>query len=520
MLTLRIALLTALTLLAPGYASAISLESLVMPGPVIEGHADVEDNCRACHDPFDSEAQPALCLECHEGVAQDIANGTGFHGRSPQAGSAPCKSCHTEHEGRAADITGLQPELFDHAKTDFALAGAHANLICAACHEGGARHAATPTACSSCHDDDPHAGRLGHDCASCHESSSWDQATFDHGGTEFPLTGAHERLNCGSCHTDARFESVGRQCIACHAGDDVHAGARGTDCASCHTTTDWNAQFDHRAVTGFALDGAHAGLQCGNCHVAEPDYQGLETGCSACHSGDDVHRGRNGADCSACHGESTWEVRFDHAAETGFELRGSHAPLACASCHTASLSDPLPSDCGGCHAADNPHGEALSACANCHTESAWAEAPGFHHDRADFALVGMHRNATCEQCHESLVFAPASGECRDCHADAEPHGSAFGTACESCHNPVGWNYAQFNHARETDFGLSGAHADLACESCHAPGADASELDTTCIGCHRADDVHRGAFGQTCDRCHDQGSFENPVVPNGGTTWPR
>jgi hypothetical protein len=134
--------------------------------------------------------------------------------------------------------------------------------------------------------------------------------------------------------------------------------------------------------------------------------------------------------------------------------------------------------------------------------------------------VGMHRNATCEQCHETLAFAPTAGECHACHADADPHGNAFGTACESCHNPVGWNYAQFDHAKETDFGLSGAHADLACESCHAPDAEAAEPDTSCCACHRVDDVHRGAFGQSCDRCHDQGSFENPVVPNGGTTWLR
>src|SRR5512137_2057552 len=92
--TLGAAALLALALLIPGTAAAASLESLVMPGPVISGHAKVEDDCKACHDPFDAAAQQGLCLDCHEPVAKDIAAKTGFHGRNPEAATAPCKSCH------------------------------------------------------------------------------------------------------------------------------------------------------------------------------------------------------------------------------------------------------------------------------------------------------------------------------------------------------------------------------------------------------------------------------------------
>ena len=28
------------------------------------------------------------------------------------------------------------------------------------------------------------------------------------------------------------------------------------------------------------------------------------------------------------------------------------------------------------------------------------------------------------------------------------------------------------------------------------------LETTCVSCHRADDVHRGSLGESCERCHD------------------
>jgi Zn finger protein HypA/HybF involved in hydrogenase expression len=506
-------------LLVAGTAVGGSLESLVMPGPVFAGHADVEDDCRSCHDPFDADAQRGLCLDCHESIAQDIGRGKGFHGRSPDAVAAACKSCHSEHLGRAADISGLQPEFFDHALTDFRLEGAHADLVCASCHAAGARPAAAPASCHDCHrEDDPHGGRLGERCGSCHTAARWDEETFDHASTNFPLTGSHARQNCESCHADARFASGGNQCVDCHRQHDPHAGTRGDQCASCHDTTDWKTELDHAATAGFVLVGAHAELACGNCHVAEPDYGGLASGCSACHAADDAHRGRNGADCGACHGQVSWAATFDHAAKTGFPLRGGHAPLPCAACHVGKLEDQLPTDCAGCHAAEDPHGDTRAACGDCHDDATWAGASGFRHDRASFALVGMHRNAVCDQCHETLAFTPTPAECRDCHAVEEPHNGAFGVECATCHNPVGWDFAQFDHARQTDFALGGAHAELVCEACHAPGVAPQTLGTACIDCHRADDVHHGGFGAECDRCHDPESFENPAVPTGGVTW--
>lgn len=511
-MTARI-LLSLICLLAAWPATAATLESLVMPGPVIEGHADIEDDCRACHDPFDAAKQRGLCLECHEPVAADIAVGHGFHGRHPDAGSVPCKSCHTEHQGRAADITGLQPDLFDHDATDFPLTGAHAELICSSCHETGARHADAPGSCSACHEaKDPHRGQLGADCGTCHSPAGWDQTEFDHATTAFPLTGGHAQLQCASCHADARFETAGTQCIDCHRLDDTHAGNRGSACESCHTTETWHAEFDHAAATGFALQGAHQSLECNNCHVSEPEYEGLAADCGSCHSGDDAHLGRNGTACGDCHGQNSWKASFDHRAETGYELAGAHRTLTCTACHKGSLSDPLPTDCVGCHDAENPHGESLAACTDCHVQADWTDTRRFQHDSTDFALVGMHRATSCEQCHATLAFAPLTGECTECHAAEDVHANAFGPACENCHNPVGWDYWSFDHGRQTDFTLTGAHEELACDACHRTDAAAAQLATACVSCHRTDDVHEGNFGPQCDTCHDTGSFANPVIP--------
>jgi hypothetical protein len=32
------------------------------------------------------------------------------------------------------------------------------------------------------------------------------------------------------------------------------------------------------------------------------------------------------------------------------------------------------------------------------------------------------------------------------------------------------------------------------------------VQTTCIGCHRREDVHNGRFGADCARCHTTTSF--------------
>ena len=44
---------------------------------------------------------------------------------------------------------------------------------------------------------------------------------------------------------------------------DLHEGAYGEDCGSCHVPRDWLIwEFDHRAQTRFALEGAHAQAAC------------------------------------------------------------------------------------------------------------------------------------------------------------------------------------------------------------------------------------------------------------------
>ena len=237
--------------MSPLNAVATNLETLLMPGPVIAGHAKYEQECSRCHDRADRSRQAALCRTCHEPVAADIAQHKGFHGRLRGAETAQCSACHTEHKGRQADVVKLETASFPHAQTDFPLQGAHATVACAACHLAGRKHREAASACIDCHKkEEPHEGKLGRDCAGCHEAGGWTRVRFDHAKTRFALTGKHEQATCAACHMGNRYKDTPTQCAACHAPDDVHAGARGAACAECHQTTGWTGtKYDHLKAT-------------------------------------------------------------------------------------------------------------------------------------------------------------------------------------------------------------------------------------------------------------------------------
>jgi hypothetical protein len=488
------------------------LEKLLMPGQLARAHADLEEDCGECHDRTDKSRQRALCLGCHEDVAADLKARRGFHGKSAVQGQ--CNACHTEHKGRGADIVGLAPEGFDHARTDFALTGAHAAVACADCHRPRAKFRDAPARCVDCHRaDDVHTGKLGSDCASCHDAGRFGAARFDHSKTRFPLRDAHAAAPCGACHRDQTFKGAPTRCVECHAADDVHRGSHGKECASCHVTADWKrTRFDHERASGYPLLGRHAMLACDSCHRAGDLKAPVARECSGCHAAADPHAGRLGSACGDCHGQDRWTVAaFDHEKRTQFALRGAHTSLACHACHTGAIGEQqLATDCAGCHAVDDVHRGSMGRdCRSCHRESGWRDAVKFDHDLARFPLVGLHVGAACEDCHASRAFREAPERCIDCHREEDVHRGSLGEDCHACHNPNGWVFWQFDHAESTGFALSGAHGELGCRDCHRKPAHEAAVSGDCVSCHRADDAHDGRFGPDCARCHGTQSFRDP-----------
>ncbi|MBT6210728.1 MAG: cytochrome C [Woeseia sp.] len=495
-------------------SAAQSIESLVMPGDVIEGHAYLEEDCSVCHIPFSRSEQRALCLDCHELVAIDIELNLGYHGRAPNARSDECSACHTEHEGRGADIVDLDEETFDHDLSDFELLGGHVEVACVDCHLPNLTYREASIECDSCHIEDmPHDEKPTVLCIDCHNESEWVDVHFDHDeGTNYPLEGKHAEVACRDCHEVEVFAGEDDSCVACHAEDDSHNGRSGDLCETCHNPTSWNdSSFDHTRDTEFQLLGRHNELACNDCHSEDPFADTMDMACVSCHLEDDDHNGHNGVECDSCHSNDSWtDQLFDHARDTEYALNGAHAEVACESCHIEPIFEvALEENCVSCHLEDDAHeGSQGTDCVDCHNEVSWEDVSSFDHDLTQFPLLGEHDNIACDDCHETKVFIDTNSECVDCHVEDDPHEEIFADNCDVCHNPVAWDLWFFDHNTQTEFELQGAHVEVTCEGCHRSSlATMQRIGFQCLDCHRSDDVHDGEFGADCGRCHSDTSFE-------------
>jgi len=94
---------------------------------------------------------------------------------------------------------------------------------------------------------------------------------------------------CSACNaTASQSLPTSARLPGLHA--DIHQRKMGANCAQCHTVQGWNIAVqqvkDHQ--NRFPLLGAHAAVQCEDCHksAAVGQYQGLSTACSSCHMRD------------------------------------------------------------------------------------------------------------------------------------------------------------------------------------------------------------------------------------------
>ena len=188
-----------------------------------DGHRNLE--CAACHTDNIHTRLPRSCSGCH--APDDVHRG--------QLGQE-CERCHVPS-------TWTAQLWFDHDLTSFPLIGAHAQLVCASCHESAAFHDAGHD-CISCHrEDDLHRGGLGPQCDDCHNPASWQAWLFDHDAqTGFALNGAHAEVSCDGCHTErtSRMASTPSDCNSCHRRDDPHLGRFGNNCETCHGTSSFS----------------------------------------------------------------------------------------------------------------------------------------------------------------------------------------------------------------------------------------------------------------------------------------
>ncbi len=442
------------------------------------------------------------------------------------------------------------------------LAAAHARLEgddkCGECHSAG-RGIATQK-CTGCHDKigaSIAAGRglhgrsfKGQPCAKCHSDHHgrgfslirWDPKALNHADTGWPLRGAHAKAECSDCHKTRSYMGLSQNCASCH--DDPHANRFGSRCTNCHDEQSWSSlqldDFNHTQAR-FALRGAHAKVECSECHGKPPKYRGLAfAACTNCH--DDPHKGKLGAKCEGCHSEADWHrVRFQPGAHRWLSLANGHARVGCKQCHDrGSLLPPSRGRaCVGCH---SPVHEANfgKQCAECHASILWTGLPRkiglAAHDKTPYPLEGQHERVACKLCH--LPDLPAAkryrelafGRCSDCHEDV--HEGRFATRdggeCATCHTVSGFKPTLFGIALHdsTGFSLTGGHGAVPCSACHdnAP-QKGKRLDwhtekVACADCHEnphgdqfADEMRRGG----CATCHSPAGWNLPNIDH--STWP-
>ena len=414
---------------------------------------------------------------------------------------------------------------FDHSKTRYPLAGLHAQVPCAKCHApatpgGKPRYTGIPfSKCSDCHGD-PHRGAFPKSCETCHTTSSWKKIPaneqFDHSKTKYPLLGKHAQVDCLRCHTGGDFKKAVafEKCANCHK-PDPHTGQFAArpdkgECASCHNVDGWKPSlFDVKAhvATAYPLAGKHAAVACAKCHPpagAATRYKISFAKCMDCHT--DVHQGQFAAapyqsQCEACHVVSGFQpstYKIAQHQKSRYPLAGAHLAVICSECHTVAKAGYATKvvpyrfedrSCTGCHQ-DPHHGEfrdrmaqkrpdgSAAGCEACHSVKSWTDLPSFDHSKTSFPLVGAHAKVACEECHKSATpggkisevsFRAAPKDCAGCHEDI--HAGQFAKKgkpqnCDVCHNSMKWKPSLFDHEKQTDYSLKGAHLNVTCDLCH------------------------------------------------------
>jgi hypothetical protein len=521
-------------------------------GYTLEGkHAGVE--CSRCHLPSRISARERASIK-----VKDLSKT--YLGVSPD-----CTNCHQDsHKGRLGsncvqchNFTAWKDVAkFDHSLTRYPLSGLHADVPCRRCHTPGSDQQPRYTGfafrnCDDCHAD-PHRGRFSESCQSCHRTSGWKtiaatemDRTFDHSKTKYPLLGKHLTVDCDLCHAHGDFKKplAFQKCSDCHH-PDPHGGqfvkrAGGSECSNCHTLDGFKPStfgLKEHAATSYPLEGKHATLRCGQCHIPKDGatvYKIKFQYCSDCHA--DAHAAQFASapyfnHCEECHSlqrfvPSTFSLS-SHS-KSSFPLSGSHLAVPCNSCHTDSLKLSAKRTtqyewpdlaCTSCHA--DPHKGRFNAvtqrvedkgiargCGVCHSTETWTDLSRFDHFETAFPLNGAHEVLKCSGCHKPtnprdglmrVDFKVARKECEACHADV--HGRQFAnhgiTACMRCHNSKAWRPSLFDHDKQTSFALQGAHRNVRCESCHkltrmAAGKAVLFYKPTpgeCVACHGHQDL--------------------------------
>jgi len=350
-------------------------------------------------------------------------------------------------------------------------------------------------------------------CELCHRQGS--RIATSYKSADHPRTA----LPCNQCHTSqtswggAGFDHAGVMpgtCINCHNG--INATGKPTtghptttaSCDTCHRTTAWlPAMWDHTGVTQGSCFGCHNGIDAqgmNNRHI--PTSTVL-----------------SGWSCDACHSPNT--VSFSIHSFRHEEPRQGLMTGNCITCHNGAYGS------SGARGKPSDHMVTNASCEQCHTTVAWRPASAFNHATA---VAGQ-----CATCHGIVSTGKKAGHiptvlsCDACHSIPP---STFATTsfahlasqgivagqCETCHN------GQYTSSNALGKNTRHIPTALSCDSCHTIKSsfsrpttfrhDAAHGPETVLGAGGCNTCHIGGYQgartkpsdhprttDSCDRCH-------------------
>lgn len=222
----RLTLIVAANLLVLILLAIFAPQLMISPGKPVAAHAELADDCFACHSPFIGSTAEK-CIACHKvadiglRTTQGVAIGqekksVTFH---QQLVEEDCIACHSEHKG----VQPFRPiGRFSHG-----LLEASVQEQCDTCHStpGDALHR-----------------KIKGNCAQCHTNEAWLPATFEH--DNYFRFDRHHDTDCATCHVNNNYADY--TCYGCHEHsrskireEHLEEGIRNYEnCVECHRSGD------------------------------------------------------------------------------------------------------------------------------------------------------------------------------------------------------------------------------------------------------------------------------------------
>lgn len=280
---------------------------------------------------------------------------------------------------------------------------------------------------------------------------------FNHMKTGFPLTGAHARVECETCHVGGLFRGTSTNCEGCHSpGRRVIAPVKSIShmptnsaCNTCHlnAVSFLGARFNHIGV--------------------------LPKACTTCHNGKTAPGKPNGhvvttESCDTCHRTSAWlPSGFNHSTVVGGSCETCHTPGGMGRAKPAATHLPTTAPCDTCH------------------KSGFTTFLGASFDHLGSTIVTP---TNCATCHLTGQYG----------AKTKPlsHIPTSSVSCNTCHTTGYINFTApiMSHAL--------VEATIQCSTCHNGSYKSQKGTDPGLGAQsKADKTNHVATTAECGTCH-------------------